>query len=153
MRSATLWILLSLGVVAVAWAGWYSIDEKHYRRELGRAEAELTDGHTDAARRRLLLLRDRRPKSDGVAYQLGLCEEKLGHPDAALAIWSEVASDSPLFVKASLGRVLTLMNLGHYRAAEELLATIPRKGPYAAICASNTRRFYGSKGGRRKCAC
>jgi enediyne biosynthesis protein E4 len=133
MRSIWLWSALGLGSIVVAWGGWYWVEEKRYGRELEQAEADLASGRIHVARQRLVGLMKMRPKSGEVAYQLGLCEEKLGHLEAAITAWSGVGPDSPVFIKASIGRVLTLMNSGRYSPAEELLATIPRTtGPYAA---------------------
>jgi enediyne biosynthesis protein E4 len=128
-----LWIGLSIGLFAVIAGGWFFVANQRFRRELDQAEKDLAGGRYSLARQRLLGLRTRRPGSGEVAYQLGLCEEKLGHLEAAVTAWSAVAADSPLFVKASVGHARTLMNMGRYSLAEDLLATIPRdKGPYAA---------------------
>ena len=132
MRWKWFWITVCLGTIAVVGAGWWRVDEQRYRRELAQAEKEMAGGRYRPARDRLAALRRRRPGSGEVAYQLGLCEEKLGHLEAAVTAWSGIAADSPLFVKASVARALALMNLGRYSLAEELLATIPRNtGPYA----------------------
>ena len=102
-------------------------------RELEQAEKEMEGGRYSLARQRFLELRQRRPQSDEAAYQLGICEEKLGRLDAALTAWSGVPADSPFFIKASIGSALTLMNLGRYSQAERVLMSIPRHtGPYAA---------------------
>jgi enediyne biosynthesis protein E4 len=153
MRSATLWILSSLVVVviAVAWAGWYLIDEKHHRRELAQVESDMSNGRVHVARQRLVKLRSSRPKSAEVAYQLGLCEEKLGHLEAALTEWSAVAADSPFFLKAAVGRALTLMNTGRYARAEELLVTLPRNsGPYAVHIRSQLEMLLWIEGRTRE---
>jgi len=133
MRALWLWIALLLGLAVAIWGGWSLDANRRFQRELDQAEKDMADGRYGLARQRFLGLRKGRPGSGEVAYQLGLCEEKLGHLDAAVAAWSGVATDSPLYGKAAVGRALTLMNMGRYSQAENLLATIPRdKGPYAA---------------------
>jgi len=132
MRSFYLWLTFLIGLVAVSAGGWFWVAEKRYRRELDQAEKDMAGGRYSLARQQFLGLRNQRPQSGEVAYQLGLCEERLGHLEAALKVWSGVPADSPLFIKASIGRALTLMNLGRYALAEELLVSIPRNtGPYA----------------------
>jgi enediyne biosynthesis protein E4 len=131
MRSIWLWIALGLGSLMVAWGGWYWVEEKRYGRELEQAEADMASGRIHVARQRFVGLMKMRPKSGEVAYQLGLCEEKLGHLEAAITAWAGVGPDSPVFIKASVGRALTLMNTGRYGRAEELLITLPHNtGPY-----------------------
>jgi enediyne biosynthesis protein E4 len=132
MRSTWLWTFLTLGFLAAVFGGWRWLDNATFQREFSRAEADLANGRTHAARKRLLELRERRPQSAEAAYQLGLCEEKLGHLESALKVWSGVTADSPLFVQTCVCRALTLMNLGRYAVAEELLAAAPRHtGRYA----------------------
>ena len=59
-------------------------------------------------------------------FELGICEETLGNPDAALAAWSGIPAASPLAVKASLGRARLLMNSGRFAASENVLLSLPR---------------------------
>ena len=151
MRLPWLRTILTLGVIGGACGGWYWFEQKHYRRDLAQAEEDLANGRTHAARQRLLELRNRRPKSGEVAYQLGLCEEKLGHLEAALTAWSGISADSPFFLKASVGRALTLMNTGRFARAEELLATLPRNSvPYAAHARRELEILLGLEGRNRE---
>ena len=133
MRSMWPWIVVTLGVIAVIWGGWWRFEQERFQRELEHAEREIAGGRYRLARQRLVDLTKRHPRSNEVAYQLGLCEENLGHSKPPSPLGRASRADSPLFIKASIGRVLVLMNLGRYSLAEELLATIPRdQGPYAA---------------------
>jgi tetratricopeptide (TPR) repeat protein len=133
MRSTWLWIVFGIVVIVLFWLGWSRVDERRFRRELEMAERDIEGRRFRVARQRLANLAKRRPQSSEVAYQLGLCEENLGHADAALAAWSGIPHDSPLYVKAAIGRVLVLMNAGRYSLAEDLLDSLPRdKGPFAA---------------------
>ncbi len=126
MRSVCLWLIFLIGLVAVIAGGWFWIADQRFRCDLDQAEKHMAGGRYSLARQRFLGLRTRRPQSCEVAYQLGLCEEKLGHLEAALTVWASIPADSPLFIKASVGRALTLMNLGRYSLAEQLLRSIPR---------------------------
>ena len=131
MRSAWLWIGLSLLAIAIVGCLWYWVEQRNYWRELQQAQANLAGGRVHVARQELLGLKNRWLKSEQVNYDLGVCEEKLGHLDAALAVWSEIAADSPLFIKASVARAHTLINKGRYALAEELLTATPHKpGPF-----------------------
>jgi enediyne biosynthesis protein E4 len=147
MRSTWLWTFLTLGCLAAVFGGWRWLDNATFQREFSTAEADLANGRTHAARKRLLELRERRPESGEVAYNLGLCEEKLGHLEAALTVWSRIAVDSPLFVKASVGRALTLMNTGRYSLAEDLVGTLPPDaGPYAGHLRQETETLLRLEG-------
>ena len=133
MRLTWFWIALGVSLIVVAWLGWSWVDNQRYLRELKLAEKEIADGRHRVARQRLGDLAKKRPGSSEVAYQLGLCEEHLGHAEAALIAWSRVAANSPLFIKAAIGRSLVLMNAGRFAQAEDVLASLPRaRGPFAA---------------------
>ena len=126
MRSMWIWSFLTLGLIVAVFGGWRWLDNANFQREFAEAEADLANGRSHIARKRFLELRQRRPHSAETAYQLGLSEEKLGHLETALTVWSGVTADSPVFVQTCVVRALTLMNLGRYAAAEELLAATPR---------------------------
>src|SRR5262249_41352749 len=126
MRSRWLWITLSLGVIAVVWGGLSWVEERRFRRELSEAEAEMARGLNQLARQRLSRLTNQRPGSDRAAYQLGSCEEILGHFDAALTVWSQIPAKSSFASKAALGRARLFMNTGRFAPAEELLQSLPR---------------------------
>ncbi len=101
-------------------------DERRDRDELERAKREITGGRLHLARQMLLELENRRPTSGEVAYQLGRCEEGLGHADAAQAAWSRIKPASTFLQQASLGRARLLMNAGRFTPVESLLLSLPR---------------------------
>ena len=103
MRSRWLWIALSLAVIAVVWCGWNWVVDRRYRRELFQANRELANGFHQLARQRLAALNVKRPGDPEAAYQLGLCEEILGHFDAAEAAWSRISRDRSIRAQGSLG--------------------------------------------------
>jgi tetratricopeptide (TPR) repeat protein len=130
------WILVALalllGAILVTWGGWYWVQARHFRRDFARAEREFSGGFYQLARDHFADLMKRRPKMTETAYQLGLCEEILGHTDAAMKAWSGIEADSPVFIKAALGRALLLLNSGKFSQAEDLLWSLPRDhGAYA----------------------
>ena len=103
-----------------------------FRRDLAQAEKAMAEGRDRPARQQLAELTNRRPRSTEAAYQLGLCEDVLGHKAAAMKIWSGIAPGSPFFIQAALGRVLLLMNAGKFSQAEDLLVSLPcDRGAYA----------------------
>jgi len=126
MRSRWLWITLSLGVIAVVWGGLSWVEERRFRHELSEADREMASGLHQLARQRLSALTKQRPGSVRAAYQLGLCEEILGHFDAAQALWSQIPVTSSFASKAALGRARLLMNTGRFAPAEALLQSLPR---------------------------
>jgi enediyne biosynthesis protein E4 len=133
MRSMRLWIAFFLGSIAVIWGGWSWLVDQRLQHELKQAEREMAGGRHGLARQRLLELAKTRSRASEIAYQLGLCEEHLGHFEAALSAWSSVAADSPRFIEASIGRALVLMNAGRYSLAEDVLTSVPHdRGPHAA---------------------
>ena len=100
---------------------------------------EMSVGRYRPARQRLLDLTRRRPGAVEVPFQLGECEEKLGHPEAAIAAWSSIPADSPLYVKASASRAWLLLQSGRLGPAEDILSVLPRdSGPDGA----QVRRAY-----------
>ena len=78
MRSRWLGVALGLGLIAVVWGGWSTLEELRFRRELRAAEREMSAGLYRLARQRLTVLDKGRPGSTEAVYQLGLCEESLG---------------------------------------------------------------------------
>ena len=124
MRSIWFWLACLFGLIAVVWGGYFWVAEHRFRSEFKRAEREVALGRYRLAQKRLAKLTKQRPGSSEAAYQLGVCEEKLNNPRAALKAWSAVAAGSPHFIKAALGRSWALVNTGRLTAAEEVLASI-----------------------------
>ena len=133
MRRSVRWIACLLGLVAVSCGSWRWVDEWSYRDEARRALREMADGRYRLARQHLLDLTRRRPGVGEVPFQLGECEEKLGHPEAAMTAWSSIPAGSPLYIKASASRAWLLLQSGRLGPAEEILSVLPRdSGPDGA---------------------
>ena len=128
MRSRRLWIALGLGLIAVVWGGWSRVSERRYRRELSEANREMASGLHQLARQHFSALAAQRPNEAEAVYQLGLCEEILGHSQSAEALWSRIPATSLFAHKAALARARLLMNAGRFTLAETLLSSIPRQG-------------------------
>jgi len=124
MRSRWFWIVFCLAVVALLWRWWTLVEANRRRLDLEEAQREMGSGHFHLARERLTELIKRRPGSTEAVYQLGLCEEKLGRTDAALAAWSRIPPASSLALKADLGRARLLLNAGRFAPAEKLLLSL-----------------------------
>src|SRR5262245_31396824 len=96
MRLSLSLIAVFLALIAILWGGWRWIEARNYREALTQAEREMAGGHHRLARQRLAELTRRRPQASEAVYHLGECEDRLGHPEAALAAWSSITPDSPL---------------------------------------------------------
>ena len=128
MRRSRTWLALALGSIAFLWAGWRWIDQRRYRGELEQIDEEIASGRYRQARQRLVVQANRGARSSRAAYQLGLCEEKLGRPEAALAAWASVEANSPLFLKATIARCWILIHSGRLARAEEELCAAAAQG-------------------------
>jgi tetratricopeptide (TPR) repeat protein len=147
MRSRWLWIAVSLGAITAGWGGWSWLSTRQFRQELLAADREMERGLHQLARRRLAALAGRRPASSEAAYKLGVCEEILGHPDAAELIWSQLAPTSPFAAKANLGRARILMNSGRLAPAEALLVSLlGHEGPDAEQARQALQLLYHLEG-------
>jgi hypothetical protein len=102
MRSPWLWIALSLGAIAVVWCGWSRVSERWFRRKLLEANREIAPGLHQLARQHFSILTVKRPGQPEAAYQLGLCEEILGHFNSAEAVWFRIPATSPFARRSSL---------------------------------------------------
>jgi hypothetical protein len=132
MRRSLFWIAVVPVLIAVLWGGWGWFDERRYRNEVARAEADMAGGRHRLARQRLVELTRTRPHASEAAFHLGECEDRLGHPEAALMAWSSIAADSPLFTKATVARAWLLIQSGRLALAEEVLESLPHlDGPDA----------------------
>jgi thioredoxin-like negative regulator of GroEL len=126
MRSRWLLLALLVGVVGIVWGAVSWVEARRGRLELEAARREMASGRFQRARQRLTELAKRHSASSEIVYQLGLCEEGLGHTEAAEAQWSRIPPGSPFAHKASLGRARLLMNAGRFSAVEPMLLAIPR---------------------------
>src|SRR5215472_14969525 len=95
MRRTWLWVTLGLGALAATWGGFNWAETRRRYRELNQANREMAAGLHHLARQRLADISNSRPSWGEAAYQLGVCEEALGHPTVAIEAWSRVPSDSP----------------------------------------------------------
>ena len=126
MRSRRLWIVICLGVIAAAGGGLIWANDRRCRLELALAKREMASGSVHRARQRLARLSEQWLASDEALFQLGLCDESLGHPAAAEMAWSRIRPTSSLARQAGLGRARLLMNAGRFAPAETLLLSLPR---------------------------
>jgi tetratricopeptide (TPR) repeat protein len=124
MRWMWLWIALGLGAIAAALGGFRWAETRRCQIELDQANREMASGLHHLARQRLADVAHRRPAWGEAAYQLGVCEQALGHPAAALAAWSLVQPDSSFAAKAVLARVRILTSTGRLSPAEALFRAV-----------------------------
>ncbi|MBX6316214.1 MAG: tetratricopeptide repeat protein, partial [Isosphaeraceae bacterium] len=131
-----LWALIGLGGLAVglgAARGFYVL---WLDRQVEQAGAEIAAGRFEAARERLRRIARARPSAEGVAYNLGLCEHRLGNTEAALAAWGRIAPGTELAARAAIARAWIWFERGHYAEAERVLTAVlesPQSGPEAAM--------------------
>jgi tetratricopeptide (TPR) repeat protein len=151
MRSRWLAGGLLLTVAAAAWGGWSWSRIRADRAELEQARRDVAEGRPAIARRRLTDLVRRRPAWDEAHYQLGLCEEARGQPDAALAAWSHVSAASPWNRKSAIARARILTYVGRYADAETVLLAVPRgRDEESALARQALERLYQIQGRRRE---
>jgi predicted Zn-dependent protease len=112
------------GFIITFWGGWRWIEDRRYRSEIALAEKDMAGGRHRQARQRLADLTRRHPLASEAAYDLGECEDRLGHPEAALSAWSSVLPDSPLYAKAAVARAWVLIHSGRLGPAEETLRAL-----------------------------
>ncbi len=122
-------IVLALCViVSIGWVSWKSYELRRVQAGLGEAEQDLAAGRPHRARERLIALVGRSRLDPRVLYQLGVCEESLGHGQAALDVWARVPAGSSDAPRARLASGRVAMNLGRYSLAEEFLGPLAQ-GP------------------------
>ena len=73
-----------------------------------------------------------------MTFLLGACEQALGRPDAALAAWSRVPTDSSFAGNAAMFRVRLLMKRDQFALAEELLPVALQASGQHAVEARET---------------
>jgi tetratricopeptide (TPR) repeat protein len=122
-------LVAALALIGVtAW----TVDSWWFRIELGRAQREIGARLYGSARTRLVRLTAHRPGSSEAQYRLGLCEQALGHADAALAGWARVPLGAPDGGSAAVARAQVLLGRGRLAPAEDLLvAARHQPGPHA----------------------
>jgi thioredoxin-like negative regulator of GroEL len=105
--------LFAFGSVVEAW---------RFEVALDAAKRAVVSGDFRSAGTSLARLSIRRPGRPEVEYLLGVCEEALGRPEAALAALGRVASDSPYATEAALRRARLGIGRGRFADAEAVVA-------------------------------
>ena len=81
----------------------------------------MAAGRYGEARQRLTGLSTRWIGPDEVDYRLGICEESLGHDEAAVEAWARVPVRSPVAEAAALNSAALDMSRGRLSTAEPTL--------------------------------
>ncbi len=133
-------LVMVLGVVALfaVWGTARGVDSWRYRTNLEQAKALIASGSPAEARRMLADSAARWPKEGEMTFLLGACEQALGRPDAALAAWSRVPTDSSFAGNAAMFRVRLLMKRDQFALAEELLPVALQASGQHAVEARET---------------
>jgi predicted Zn-dependent protease len=124
MHSRGFWIgsFLFVGiVVAAGYGGVRALETRRLRAGIDSAKQEMASGLYNAARKRLVELRNSGAGRGEVEYLLGMCELRKGRRDLALAAWEQVLPASPFAVLAANQRALVLMEAGQFTSAEAIL--------------------------------
>ncbi len=122
-------LVLLLASVPLACGGWWTYGEWRFDAGLSCARADLAARRFDAARQWLASQPIDRPEHAEVVYLLGVCEEALGHADAAAAALARVPPASRFGIDAVMVRARVLMKeLGRYSEAEDAPARRCRAG-------------------------
>ena len=92
------------------------------------ARVDMKQGDFAAARSKLIESLQLE-ETVGTLFNLGLCEEKLGHPDGALAAWARVPPGTPVSAWSVVARAVTLTEQrGRFSEGEALLEGVLRDG-------------------------
>jgi enediyne biosynthesis protein E4 len=119
-RRRLLYGLAAAVVLVICGVGWV-LGNRWHRSVLNQVARQIADGHYAAARERLRGLATRYLGPDEVDYQLGVCEGRLGHDEAALAVWGRLPAHSPFAEAAALNSAAVEMNRGRFGNAETIL--------------------------------
>ena len=129
-----------------AWESWV-FDLWRLRAEWQQAQREVTMGRHASALPRLEWLAKRWPGEAEVQYDLGLCEQALGHPDQAEKAWSAVRTDSPFAGRAAVMRARLALQHHQLSVAEELMpAALDDEGPHAIEARETLIHIYKIQG-------
>ena len=116
------WSALGVGVVILAVvAGWQRARAKSWRSELALAREAMNAKRYGSARERLSRLAEHWTNHGEVFLLLGECELQRGRREEALAAWAKVLPSTPFFARAARFRASSLIQMGKYSPAEELL--------------------------------
>ena len=130
MRRLWIWFGLFTGLIALITGVFWWIDDHRVRSDLDQARKALVLGQPEEARRQLVSLAARRPGHSEVAFELGLCEMKMGRFDSALDVWAGLPRSSPSAGPASFYSSRLWARRGRLALAEDLLvASLAIPGP------------------------
>ena len=92
-----------------------------WHEELALAREAMNAGRYGLARERLSRLAEHWTDHGEVYLLLGECESRRGRREEALAAWAKVPPTAPSFARAARFRASSLIHMGKYSPAEELL--------------------------------
>jgi tetratricopeptide (TPR) repeat protein len=130
------WGVIGLVVLTLAVGAAHGLHAQWLDQQVRRASQEFAEGRFQAARDRLRHVARSLPADERIAYELGLCEFRLGNADAALAAWGRIAPGTEAAARAAVVRAEVLIARGRYADAEAILISAletTRKGPDAAM--------------------
>jgi tetratricopeptide (TPR) repeat protein len=129
-RRFVFWIGSTVLAAILAATLWWIVGQWQVRRAIKWAGKAMNLGQYQDVRDRLTWLSTCWPGHGELNYRLGVCEEKLGNIDLALAAWSRVPADSLLFAHAAVERARLLIHrFGRFTEAEDLLWSLLRRQP------------------------
>ncbi len=106
---------------AVIWGRVRALVEGRYQADLASAVEDMKAGRYAKARSRLTDLVARRPAWGEATYQLGVCEQARGRPEAALAAFARVPRNSEQAGWSDVRSSRLEMDRGRFARCEELL--------------------------------
>jgi tetratricopeptide (TPR) repeat protein len=121
-RRWVLWFWLAGGLLALVWGGSWTFAEWRFQSGLKQAKADVAAGRLEAARRWLTAQSPVRTERSETAYLLGVCEERLFRPEAAVEAYGRVPRSSEWSAAAAVARGRILIDdLGRFTEAEAVL--------------------------------
>jgi enediyne biosynthesis protein E4 len=143
------WGLIGL-VVLAAWLGaTHVIHVQRLEEQTRLAGEEIAAGRFEAARNRLRQVAAGRPRDERIAYDLGVCEERLGNHDAARAAWRRIAPGTALGARAAVASARSFFEQGRYGESERILLTAltaPLTGPEGEMAREQLVVLYRTEG-------
>jgi enediyne biosynthesis protein E4 len=115
------WWICLVGLPGVC-GGCWAFDVWRLRADWQQeAQRDLAADKPGSALARLGRLATRLPENGGVQYDLGVCEQALGHVDRAEAAWARVPPGLPHARRAALMRARQALKIHRFSPAERLL--------------------------------
>jgi tetratricopeptide (TPR) repeat protein len=127
------WLGSGLGVAALSWGLVWTVEAWRSEAELGSARRAMATGDYRSARSRLAALSTRWAGRAEVDYLLGICEQAMGRPEAALAALARVPPNSPFAGRSVLPRARLAIELGRFADAEQALMPASRANGREAL--------------------